>query len=348
MTPSSELANPMTVDPDTGRRAALHDFLVRCGAEPRTLTVASADASFRRYWRVERHGRSVIVMDSPPDTEPVAPWLAIGAQLAAAGLHVPAVHAADVTQGFLLIEDFGARTYLPELNDDTVDTLYGTALDALFVLQTRLDGQAIERYDEARLQMELELLPSWLLQRHLGYRLDCADWELLELTYHRILATVQSQPYCFVHRDFHSRNLMLSPPLPGIIDFQGALYGPLTYDLASLLRDCYIRWPSARVDAWVETYRLRLVAAGRVDVDAAQFRRWFDFTGLQRHIKVLGLFCRLCYRDDKPHYLADLPLVFDYVREVCARYIELADFAALLTRVIDNADLRIRRAEPAA
>lgn len=348
MTAPSTSTGDMAVTSDAGRHAALHDFLVRCGAEPRSLAVASADASFRRYWRVQQHGRSVIVMDSPPDKEPVEPWLAIGARLAAAGLHVPAVHAADVAQGFLLIDDFGTRTYLPELSGDTVDTLYGAAFDALFVLQTRLDGHALERYDEARLQMELEYLPEWLLQRHLGYGVGCADWDLLELTFRRILATVQAQPYCFVHRDFHSRNLMLSPPLPGIIDFQGALHGPLTYDLASLLRDCYIRWPSARVDAWVEAYRLRLAAAGRVDADAAQFRRWFDFTGLQRHIKVLGLFCRLCYRDGKPHYLDDLPLVLDYVLEVCARYPELTDFAALLTRVAGNTDLRVRRTEAAA
>lgn len=334
---------------DSERRAALRDFLVRCGADPQTLAVASADASFRSYWRVQHAGRSAIVMDSPPDKEPVEPWLSIGAQLAAAGLHVPAVYVADAAQGFLLIEDFGTRTFLPELTDDTVDALYGAAFDALFVLQTRLDGRVLEHYGEARLQMELEYLPEWLLQRHLDCRLSCADWDVLELAFRRILATVQAQPYCFVHRDFHSRNLMLAPPLPGIIDFQGALHGPLTYDLASLLRDCYIRWPAERVDAWVEAYRSRLVAAGVTDADPARFRRWFDFTGLQRHLKVLGLFCRLCYRDGKPHYLDDLPLVLDYVLEVCARYPEeLADLGAVLVRATDGVELRKLRAGAAA
>ncbi|MBL8300586.1 MAG: phosphotransferase [Rhodanobacteraceae bacterium] len=336
----------MTVEPE--RRAALHDFLRRCDIDPQTLAVASADASFRRYWRVQHNGRNAVVMDSPPDKEPVEPWLTIGAQLAAAGLHVPAVYAADAAQGLLLIEDFGTRLYLPELNDSTADALYGAALDALFVLQTQLDGLALEPYDAARLQMELDYLPEWLLQRHLGCRLSCGDWDTLELAFRRILTQVQAQPYGFVHRDFHSRNLMITPPLPGIIDFQGALYGPLTYDLASLLRDCYIRWPAERVYAWAEAYRLRLVAAGRLSADAAQFRRWFDFTGLQRHIKVLGLFCRLCYRDDKPHYLGDLPLVLAYVLEVCAQYPELADFAALLTRLTSNLDLRLRREDSAA
>lgn len=275
---------------DTSRQSALRAFVTASGADPLSLEVASADASFRSYWRVRRDGRSVIVMDSPPDREPVQPWLAIGAQLAAAGLHVPAVLAADIEQGFLLLEDFGSRLYLDVLDEHSADALYGEALDALFVLQTKLDGRNLERYDEARLQMELEYLPEWLLARHLGLQPGCGDWDVIELAFRRILDTVQSQPYGFVHRDFHSRNLMVAPPAPGIIDFQGALYGPLTYDLVSLLRDCYIVWPAARVDAWAEAHRARLVAQGRIAADAAQFRRWFDFTGLQRHIKVLGLF----------------------------------------------------------
>lgn len=330
---------------DTERHAALRDFVAACGAEPQSLQVASADASFRSYWRVRRDGQSLIVMDSPPAQEPVQPWLNIGAQLGAAGLHVPAVHAADVERGFLLIEDLGTRTYLRELDAHSADPLYGAALDALFVMQTRLDGSALERYDEARLQMELEYLPQWLLQRHLGVTLECIEWDVVELAFRRILNAVQAQPYCFVHRDFHSRNLMIATPSPGIIDFQGALHGPLTYDLASLLRDCYIAWPPSRVEAWVEAYRLRLTAAGRTTADAALFRRWFDFTGLQRHIKVLGLFCRLCYRDGKPQYLQDLPLVLRYVLDVAGRYEELADFAALLTRFVGGTDLRVLRDE---
>jgi len=333
---------------DTSRQSALRAFVAASGADPLSLEVASADASFRSYWRVRRDGRSVIVMDSPPDREPVQPWLAIGAQLAGVGLHVPAVLAADVEQGFLLLEDFGSRLYLDALTEHSADALYGDALAALFVLQTRLDGRDLERYDEARLQMELDYLPEWLLVRHLGLQPGCADWDVIELAFRRILDTVQAQPYGFVHRDFHSRNLMVAPPTPGIIDFQGALYGPLTYDLVSLLRDCYIAWPAARVDAWAEAYRERLVAHGRISADAAQFRRWFDFTGLQRHIKVLGLFCRLCYRDGKPHYLDDLPLVLRYVLEVADRHPELSDFVALLRRATDGVDLRRRRDTDAA
>lgn len=333
---------------DNERHAALRDFVAACGADPQSRQVASADASFRSYWRVRRGGESVIVMDSPIELEPVQPWLNIGAQLGAAGLHVPAVYAADVERGFLLIEDLGTRTYLPELDAHSADALYGAALDALFVMQTRLDSSALERYDEARLQMELEYLPQWLLQRHLGITLECIEWDVVELAFRRILNAVQAQPYCFVHRDFHSRNLMIATPSPGIIDFQGALHGPLTYDLASLLRDCYIAWPASQVEAWVEAYRLRLVAAGRTTADAGLFRRWFDFTGLQRHIKVLGLFCRLCYRDGKPQYLQDLPRVLRYVLDVAGRYAELADFVALLTRFVGDTDLRLRRDETAS
>lgn len=333
---------------DTERHTALRDFVAACGADPQSLQAASADASFRSYSRVTRDGESFIVMDSPPELEPVQPWLSIGAQLSAAGLHVPAVHAADVERGFLLIEDLGTRTYLPELDAHSADALYGAALDALFVIQTRLDGSTLARYDEARLQMELEYLPQWLLRRHLGIALECIEWDVIELAFRRILDVVQAQPYCFVHRDFHSRNLMIAAPSPGIIDFQGALHGPLTYDLASLLRDCYIAWPRPRVEAWVEAYRLRLAAAGQTTADAALFRRWFDFTGLQRHIKVLGLFCRLCYRDGKPQYLEDLPLVLSYVLDVARRYAELADFAALLTRCVGGTDLRLRRDESAS
>lgn len=331
------------------RFEALRAFAAAHGADPHSLRPASADASFRSYWRVQRGGESLIVMDSPPQLEPVQPWLELGRRLAAAGLHVPAVHAADVEQGLLLIEDFGTQMLLPALNAASVDALYGSALDTLLRLQTQVRGDDIEAYSEARFTMELEYLPQWFLQRHLGAELGCGDWDVLELAFRRILAVLDEQPRVFVHRDFHSRNLMLTAQdSPGIIDFQGALYGPLTYDLVSLLRDCYIAWPPERVAGWCEDHRRRLVAAGLTDADAARFRRWFDFTGLQRHIKVLGLFCRLCYRDDKPQYLTDLPLVLNYVFEAAAPYVELADFAALLRRCTAGATLSRRRDDAAA
>jgi aminoglycoside/choline kinase family phosphotransferase len=272
--------------------------------------------------------------------------LDIGTRLAAAGLHVPAVYAIDVEQGFLLLEDLGVRTYLPELDSDSADALYASALDALFTMQSGVRGDDLKRYDEAFLVMELEYMPEWLLRRHLGRSVSCTELDVLELAFRRIITTVTAQPHCFMHRDFHSRNLMITAQRPpGIIDFQGALYGPITYDLVSLLRDCYIEWPASRVSAWVEDYRQRLSAASLIQADAAQFRRWFDFTGLQRHIKVLGLFCRLCYRDGKPQYLYDLPLVLRYTLDVAEAYPELAEFSALLRRFTRDADLRNPRGE---
>jgi len=307
-----------------------------------TLEPASADASFRSYWRGHTSEGSVIVMDSPPDREDPRPWLEIGQRLAGAGLHVPAVIAADTETGLLLIEDLGNRTYLPELNADTVDALYGDALDALLRMQRYVDPAGLPAFDRAWQTMEMELMPTWFLTRHLGLALGCDGWDELELAFTVVMANIATQPRGFMHRDFHCRNLLVCPGHnPGIIDFQGAMTGPVTYDLASLLRDCYIAWDDERVAGWVESYRLRLLHAHVIgdDVDADTFMRWFDFAGLQRHIKVLGIFCRLMYRDGKASYLADLPLVLDYVMKVARRHHELEGFAAFLAKHTEGVDL---------
>jgi len=338
-------------------RATLHD-------DSLTLESASADASFRSYWRTHHQGRSWIVMDSPPALEDPRPWLALGAKLAAAGVHVPAVHAHDVQQGFLLIEDLGDRLYLSELREDNANTLYGAAMHALLRMQERVDTTDLPRFDRAVVIQGLEIMPTWFLERHLGSAPNDTEKAILDAAFELIARNHEEQPHGFVHRDFHSRNLLVIEPgnpsesigdrserseivaprllSPGIIDFQGALHGPLTYDLASLLRDAYIVWPPARVDAWVESYRQRLLAAGCLDtsVDQMRFLRWFDLTGLQRHLRVLGQFYRLWYRDGKPAYLADVPRVYDYVIDVANRYPELAELAALLQRRVGHRDLR--------
>jgi aminoglycoside/choline kinase family phosphotransferase len=309
-----------------------------------TLATASADASFRSYWRTYHAGRSWIVMDSPPALEDPRPWLEIGARLNAAGLHVPAVQAQDLEQGFLLIEDLGSQLYLPALNDDTADALYGDAMDALLRMQRNVDVAGMQPYDHAFVQRELEIMPEWFLRRHLGCTPECEEWDVLESAFSVLLKNALEQPRCFVHRDYHSRNLLVAATNnPGIIDFQGALAGPITYDLASLLRDCYIAWDRERVESWAETYRLRLREAQLIDasLDRARFLRWFDLTGMQRHVKVLGIFCRLCYRDGKTGYLDDLPRVYDYVIDVARRYPELADFVALLQRHAGGRDLTL-------
>ena len=332
----------MTTTPD---RATVRLAWVRQALDDETLTLASAsaDASFRSYWRTHHDGRSWIVMDSPPAQEDPRPWLEIGTRLSTAGLHVPAVKACDLEQGFLLIEDLGSQLYLPALNDDTVDALYGDAMDALLRMQRDADTTGLPPYDHAFLQRELEIMPEWFLRRHLGYTPECEEWDVLESAFTVLLHNALEQPRCFVHRDYHSRNLLVvAHDNPGIIDFQGALHGPITYDLASLLRDCYIVWDRARVVGWVESYRQRLQAAQLIDVNVGpqRFRRWFDLIGLQRHIKVLGIFCRLGYRDGKLGYLDDLPRVYDYVIDVAGAYPELADFVALLRRCVGERDLR--------
>jgi len=306
------------------------------------LSSASSDASFRSYWRTQHEGKSWVVMDSPPAQEDPAPWVAIGERLAAAGIHVPKVYASDLEQGFLLIEDLGTQLYLPALNDDTADRLYGDAMDALLLMQTRMDHANLPHFDRERLVSGLEVMPEWFLQRHLGYTPSCDEWDVLEAAFSVIIHNALEQPRRFVHRDYHSRNLLIvDQNNPGVIDFQGALSGPITYDLASLLRDAYIVWPRERVEGWVESYRHRLLKAGVIDekIRRERFLRWFDLTGLHRHVRVLGQFYRLWYRDGKPGYLADVPRVYHYVVSVAERYPELADFVALLKQHAEGRDL---------
>ena len=308
------------------------------------LEPASADASFRSYWRGYVDGQPVIVMDSPPEKENPAPWVEIGKRLHDAGLHTPTVMVADLEQGFLLIEDLGTRTFLPELNEGTVDALYGEALDALLRMQMHVDTSGLPAFDHAWQTMEMELMPSWLLEKHLGVSLACGDWDVIENAFSTIMRTIAEQPRAFMHRDYHSRNLLVTEERsPGVIDFQGAMSGPITYDLASLLRDAYIVWDNERVEGWVEAYRLRLLDARMLDetVDTDRFRRWFDLTGLQRHIKILGLFCRLCYRDGKPGYLADLPRVLRYVLDTARRHADTAPLADLIEAKIGGRDIRM-------
>jgi len=328
-----------TQDRATARLAWARSIL---GDAMLTLAPASADASFRSYWRTQHQGRSWIVMDSPPAKEDPRPWIEIGARLAAAGLHVPAVHANDLEQGFLLIEDLGTQLYLPALNDESADQLYTDAMDALLRMQTRMDYSALPPFNRALLMSGLEVMPEWFLGRHLGHTPDNDEQKVLDAAFDIVCRNALEQPRCFVHRDFHSRNLLIvEDNNPGIIDFQGALAGPITYDLASLLRDGYIAWKRERVEAWVESYRQRLVDACLIDaeVNPERFLRWFDLTGLHRHIRVLGQFYRLWYRDGKPGYLADVPRVYHYVISVARSYPELADFAALLERLVHGRDL---------
>lgn len=321
---------------DTRHAAILHWLQDHTTFRPIALDIASADASFRRYWRAANAlGQTAIVMDAPPDKEDIAPYLKIAGLLAPLGVHVPEVRAVDLLQGFVLMEDLGSLPYLTALRDGAnADALYGDALQALLRMQLRgADAAAqLPPYDAAVLDREMALLPDWFIDVHLQLGLESDERELLTKSMAWLRDEVLRQPRVFVHRDYHSRNLMvLSGAGPGVIDFQDALAGPLTYDLVSLFKDCYVRWPRERVLGWLREYRAQLAAAdgGQLlaGADDREFVRWFDLAGLQRHLKVLGIFARLWHRDGKQAYLHDLPLTLLYVRDAAARYSELQTFA---------------------
>lgn len=297
---------------------------------------ASSDASFRRYFRVNYDDISHIVMDAPPERENCRPFVAIAAALGDLGLQVPQVLEADLEQGFLLLTDLGSRQYLAELNEASVENLYGDALSALARLQLGGDttGSLLPPYDVALLHREMELFREWFLGRHLSLILSEAEHRLLDQAFAGLADSALEQPRVWVHRDYHSRNLMVTAyHNPGVLDFQDAVIGPVTYDPVSLLRDCYIAWPRARVEAWAVGYWEHLRALGRNDLgDAKTFLRWFDLMGVQRHLKAIGIFARLNIRDGKPVYLHDIPRTLAYLLDVAARYPELTELHDLLRR----------------
>jgi aminoglycoside/choline kinase family phosphotransferase len=301
---------------------------------------ASADASFRRYFRLIRGADSYIVMDAPPEKETVAPFIGVAQSLLGIGLNVPVILARDPERGLLLLSDLGKRQYLSDLlAGRDVEQLYGDALEALVRLQTRGGeaARALPAYDRAALIREMELLPEWFLGRHLGQPPTAVQRAMLDRLFEALAQNALAQPAVFVHRDYHSRNLLVTDEdNPGILDFQDAVRGAATYDVASLLKDCYIAWPRERVIGWLLKFRERLLHAGLdLGVDGKELIRQFDLMGLQRHIKVLGIFARLFYRDGKPGYLDDLPRVLAYTREAAALYPETAEFARYIEGHID-------------
>jgi aminoglycoside/choline kinase family phosphotransferase len=303
------------------------------------IAPASADASFRRYFRIVPdtpwQGRATLIaMDAPPPMEDCAPFILVAKLLRDAGVHAPEVLAADLPHGFLLLTDLGRRTYLAALDAASAQGLYGAATDALILWQRATRPDALPPYDEALLRRELDLFPDWYVSRHLGIALSPTQRETLERAFRAILDNNLAQPRVFVHRDYHSRNLMVSSPNPGVLDFQDAVLGPITYDLVSLLRDAYVDWDEARQLDWAARYWERARNAGLpVGADFAAFWRDFEWMGVQRQLKVLGIFARLAYRDGKTSYLADMPRVYAYLRAACARYRELAPLCALLDTI---------------
>jgi N-acetylmuramate 1-kinase len=304
------------------------------------IAPASADASFRRYFRVTRGEDTYIVMDAPPEKEDLAPFLSVAKILLGFGLNVPVTLARDSQRGFLLLSDLGERQYLAELEvNGTADRLYADALGALATMQTADAGRPcdVPPYSHALLMREMELMPEWFLRGHLNLQISAAERSMLDRLFEALSQGALAQDTTFVHRDYHSRNLLLTDVNnPGILDFQDAVRGPVTYDLVSLIKDCYIAWPAPRVRDWALQYRELLLAKGfPLHASEAEFIRGFDLVGLQRHIKVLGIFARLFYRDGKAQYLKDLPRVLRYARDAAAQYPETAEFSAFIAKRIE-------------
>lgn len=300
-------------------------FLEILGFEP-----ASSDASFRRYFRVKTPAGQFVIMDAPPDKENTEPFIRIAGLMAEAQVNVPTIFHKNLADGFLLLEDFGSHNYLDRLTPETAETLYQGAFDSLIKLQTNVSLQesCLPSYDEALLKRELGIFDEWFLGQFLDIQLPD---HIKSSVYNLLISSALEQPVACVHRDYHSRNLMvLDSDSPGVLDFQDAVIGPITYDLVSLLRDCYIAWPEQQIDRWTAQYYQRLLDNNLVTCDYARFKRWFDLMGMQRHLKAIGIFSRLHLRDNKSDYLKDIPRTLDYVKTQALAYPELFDFSRVL------------------
>ncbi|MES2819505.1 MAG: phosphotransferase [Pseudomonadota bacterium] len=298
---------------------------------PATLTPASSDASFRRYFRWQGGERSFILMDAPPPQEDCRPFVEVAELLAGSGINVPQVLAADLERGFLLLSDLGRQTYLDVITADNADALFSDALEALLVFQQLPATAPLPHYDQALLRRELQLFPDWYLQHECAQVLDGERLAAWQRVCDLLIDSALAQPRVLVHRDYMPRNLMHSLPNPGVLDFQDAVYGPVTYDVTSLFKDAFLSWPEERVRGWLELYWQRARAVG-IPVQAGfdDFMRASDLMGVQRHLKVIGIFARICHRDGKPKYLGDVPRFFAYIRAVLERRPELAELAVLL------------------
>jgi aminoglycoside/choline kinase family phosphotransferase len=320
------------------RLAKLQDWIAQLYPEREySIAPASTDASFRRYFRVQFADGSLIAMDAPPTHENCAPFLHVDTLFRAAGVHVPRIVAENTSAGFLLLSDLGNTTYLQVLDASNADALYRDAIGALIRIQLASREGELPNYDEALLTREIRLFPDWYIAKWRNRTLDARQATTLEQMFAKVLENNLAQPRVYVHRDYHSRNLMMSDPNPGVLDFQDAVYGPITYDLVSLFKDAYIFWDEELVLDWVIRYWEKARAAGLpVHREFTEFYRDFEWMGVQRHLKVLGIFARLYYRDGKDGYLKDLPLVMHYLRSACERYRELNPLARLLDQLEDQ------------
>jgi aminoglycoside/choline kinase family phosphotransferase len=321
------------------RSTQLNRWLDQLGYRDYRLSPASEDASFRSYLRLETDAESLIIMDAPPDREPCDQFIAVAHKLRNAGLNAPEIIAQNPSEGFLVLTDFGGRDYLSQLGPDSEASLYGDALAALLLMQTRIDAADLPPYDATLLNREMDLFHDWFLVKLLGISLDQEQQSIWQSIKQSLIENALAQPQVFVHRDYHSRNLMkLEAHNPGILDFQDAVKGPVTYDLVSLLRDCYIDWPQTRVEQLALDYYEIARGNDLIDVEVVQFMRWFNLMGIQRHLKAIGIFSRLKIRDGKAGYLNDIPRTLEYVRQVSADDMSMAG----LFSIIEELDLNSR------
>jgi aminoglycoside/choline kinase family phosphotransferase len=303
-----------------------------------TIKPASSDASFRRYFRIVSSNQSYILMDAPTEKENSKPFVDIANVLFNAGLNVPKIHKADLKKGFLLLSDLGNKTYLDELNQQNASLLYRDAYLALIKIQKNADTQSLKPYNDSLLMKELSLFPDWYLKLHKSYEMNDSEKNILGLTFDLLIKNINSHTQVFVHRDFHSRNLMFCNgdlgENPGILDFQDAVKGSIVYDLVSLFKDAYIVWNEEEIMDWLIRYWEKAKQNKlKVQDDFAEFYRDFEWMGVQRHLKVLGIFARLNYRDHKANYLSDLPAVENYLRRACERYKDLHPLLKLMNKL---------------
>ena len=316
------------------RSTQLNRWLDQLGYQDYRLSPASEDASFRSYLRLETDAESLIIMDAPPDREPCDQFIEVARKLRDAGLSAPEIIAQNPAEGFLVLTDFGGRDYLSKLSPETEASLYGDALAALLSMQARIDAADLPLYDATLLNREMDLFHDWFLGKLLGISLDQEQQSIWLSIKQTLIENALAQPQVFVHRDYHSRNLMkLEAHNPGILDFQDAVKGPVTYDLVSLLRDCYIDWPQTRVEQLALDYYEIARGNDLIDVEVVQFMRWFNLMGIQRHLKAIGIFSRLKIRDGKAGYLNDIPRTLEYVRQVSADEMSMAGLFSIIEKL---------------
>lgn len=298
------------------------------------LKPASEDASFRSYHRLFLEDKTYIVMDAPPAQEDCRPFVGICKTLLKSGINVPVIHHMDLKQGFLVLDDFGNTLYLDKLNSTTADQLYTDAIKSIVLMQLMSETTGLPLYDEALLQREMALFTDWLISKHLQIELSHEESQSIEKVFSILKDNALSQPQSFVHRDYHSRNLMITNENnPGVIDFQDAVHGPISYDLVSLLKDCYIKWSKQEINGWVDFYIEQSSENGK-QINREEFQRWFDLMGVQRHLKASGIFARLSLRDGKHHYLNDVPRTLSYIVDLKEDYKELAALCSLIEQKV--------------